>query len=459
MMTAMMARMGAPRVKPDSSVERLAKLVDPFARQVAPAILEQQGPGSVSSALGVWLLLAASVSAASGSERAELEEVLGCPAEEASRLLAAFMAAPPQALHAPIALWVAVDDATAALAEWTQRLPDEIQSGFMPTQADADAWAERETQGLIRRFPLEIDRSTRVVLASALATKVRWEIPFGVVPAAEHCGPDSPWRGAVSQLLWDDVADGHAEIAQTEAAGVVAVHCANASNGLAVVSVSAAPDVDRASVVAAAYEVAESVCGDWGRGACSLFDLPLGAGHSWQISEHEVAVFRSQPRLERIVGAALPAWRAADELDLTRSSAFGTAPALHTLRRLIGPRPTDETAAKQTVMAAFGRYGFEAAAVTAFGVRTSAALSPRGRAVERRAVLRFDHPYAAVAIAGRVVAPRGRAAAPSPAGTSFPGLPLFCAWVHEPAEPEARARLTRGRSRASGPTIRPTSRT
>ena len=55
----------------------------------------------------------------------------------------------------------------------------------MPTQAEADAWAERETLGLIRNLPLKIDHLTRIVLASALATRVSWEVPFEVVPAAD----------------------------------------------------------------------------------------------------------------------------------------------------------------------------------------------------------------------------------------------------------------------------------
>ena len=432
----MMARMGAERVQTGGSVGRLAALVGAYARRVSRSVLDQHQGASVSSALGVWLLLAACAPVARGRDRVELEEVLGCSAEEAAELLTAFVAQPPPALHAAVAVWVAVADATGELSAWVRGLPDQVQSGFMPTQAEADAWAERETLGLIRRFPLKIDERTRIVLASALATKVSWERPFEVVAAEEHCGASSPWRGAVSQLLWDESAERCAFIARTETAGVVAVHCAVAREELTVVSVSAAPEVDRASVVEAAHEVAATVCEEWGTGACSLYDLPLGAGHSWKISEHEVRQFRPSPRPERIVGAALPAWRAERELDLGLAPAFGTAPALQTLRELIGPRPDDECAAKQTALASFTRHGFEAAAVTAFGVRTSAALRIERRVVERRAVLRFDHPYAAVAIAGRPAVPRGPRDAPGLPGAPLSGLPLFSAWVHEPIEPE-----------------------
>lgn len=419
---------------------RLPALVGAYAQRVSSSVLEQHREASVSSALGIWLLLAACAPVAQGADRAELEEALGCSADEASRLLAAFLTAPPPALNAALALWLRTVDATAAVSEWTRGLPDSVSSGFMPTQAEADAWAQRETLGLIRRFPMQIDALTRIVLASVLATKVSWEVPFGVVPAAEHCGPASPWRGAVSRLLWDGGPEGRAMIARTEAVGLVAVHCAVAREDLSVVSVSAAPDVDRASVIAAAYEVAARVCADWGRGGSSLYDLPLGRGHSWEISEQEVPTRVTTPRPERIAGVSLPAWRGEEELDLMLAAAFGTRPALQALRELIGPRPDDQCAATQAAVASFTRYGFEAAAVTAFGIRTAAVRRPARRSVERTAVLRFDHPFAAVAIAGRPDAGgRGAGDGTGPgSGTGFAGLPLFSAWVAWPIEPEDR---------------------
>ncbi len=304
----MMARMAAERVQTGSAVARLPALVGSYARSVVPAVLDQHGQGSVSSALGVWLLLAACAPAAQGSHRDALEEALGCPAEEASRLLSAFMADSPPALKVAVAVWARITDATAELAAWTRGLPEQVESGFMPSQAQADAWADRKTLGLIPRFPMQIDEFTRIALASALATKVSWEVPFGLVAAADHWGASSPWRGAVSRVLWDGGADGRSMIARTGAAGVVAVHLAVAREDLTVVSVSGAPEVDRAAVMAGAFEVAATVGGESRSLACSLYDLPLGAGHSWEISEREVEVFVPEPRLERIAGVALPAW-------------------------------------------------------------------------------------------------------------------------------------------------------
>jgi hypothetical protein len=224
-------------------------------------------------------------------------------------------------------------------------------------------------------------------------------------------------------LLWDEGVAWGAMIARTQAAGLVAVHRAEARDDedVAVVSVCAAPEVDRASVVAAAYEVAaasRASSDGWDALACSLFELPLGAGHSWDISEREVRTALKQPPRERITGAALPAWHIESELELLAAPVFAAGPACQALGGLIGPRPSDAFEAAQVAVASFDRYGFEAAAVTGFGVAAAAMGSLSEKSLERTAVLRFDHPYAAVAIA-----------------PSHSGLPLFTAWVADPIEP------------------------
>jgi len=415
--------------------ERVAALVDAYAQRVYPAVLEQHGRGFVASPLGVWLLLAACVSGADGEHRSALEEALGCSADEASRLLARFIASPPPALKAAIAVWVAVADTTAELAGWVRGLPPAVESGFMPTKREADAWAERNTLGLITSFPVDIDEATRIVLASALATKVSWPTPFGIVTAAEHLGEASPWRGKVERLLWDSHPGSRAMIVDTRAAGLVAVHQALAEEDLTVISVSAEPGTRREAVLEAAHELASYTRGGSPAPARSLFDLPLGTGHSWQITEQETRTDHAGQRVERIAGTSMPAWRVESSIDLRASPRFGSAPALETIRQLIGPQPGDTCKAVQAAVASFTRYGFEAAAVTAFAIRASARREPVQAGIERTAILRFDHPYGAVAIAGRPVPPRvaGQIAAPR---SSFTGLPLFSAWIHEPQEAE-----------------------
>ena len=413
-----------------SAPTRLCQLVDDYARRVYPSVLAQHDGASVCSPLGVWLLLAACAPAGEGEERRALEEALGCPAEEAAELLHAFVRSPPPALRVAMALWVSAADATEALAQWARSLPSQIESGYMPTQAEADAWAKRNTLDLIGRFPLSIDGSTRIVLASALATKVSWIFPFDVAAAFASFGRSSPWSRAVDRVLLDRTPAELTAIVNTSAAGVVAVHSATAKEGLTVVSVSADPSIPRGAVLGAVHEVAADAGADaWSSRAQSLFDLSLGDGHSWSSGEREVATHVRGERLERITEVRLPAWRIESDLDLLESESFGSEPALAVMRKLIGPRPDDNVQAGQAAVASYTRYGFEAAAVTAFGIACSAQPPPQERGLERTAMLRFDHPYAVVAFAGDL------AGQPDPT-SPFHGVPLFSAWVAAPQEVE-----------------------
>lgn len=408
---------------------RMAELVDGYARRVYASVLAQHQSESVSSPLGVWLLLAACVTGAVGDDRGALEEALGCSADEAGELLDAFMSSPPEALKAAIAVWVAVPDATSHLAEWARGLPSAVESGFMPTQPEADAWADRNTLGLIKSFPLQTN-SMRIVLASALATKVSWPVPFELVEAEEYLADASPWRGMVGQLLWDPHANGLAMILETRAAGPVAVHQAVAKEELTVISVSAEQSVDREAVLAAAHEIVAYERAGEAPPVRSLFELPLGDGHSWTIEEHPTLTVHPGDRVERIAGVSLPAWKIESETNLL-GEGFATVPALETMRQLIGPLPGDQTSAVQAAVASFTRFGFEAAAITGSIIASSGRATPEEPGIERTAVLRFDHPYAALAIAGQPM--RGRI--PN-AQIPWNGLALFSTWVHKPIAAE-----------------------
>jgi hypothetical protein len=424
--------------KPTKAQPHLAALVDLYCRRVTPAVLEQHRKGSISSPLGVWLLLAACVSAAAGSEQEQLEGVLGCSASEAASLLARFLEAPPPALHSALALWVSSPDRTTALVEWSAGLPRSVERGPIPSQANVDAWAARRTSGLLRRFPLEITDLTRVVLASALASRVTWQQPFEIASATGQLRSSSPWAGRIEHVLVDSVPVVPMMLAQTEAAGVVAVHFAVANEELAVVSVAADRAVEREIVFEAAFEIGRRCRGEaLVEARCSLFDLPVGQGHSWEIVEDEVASYNPGDRSESIVSATLVDWSVESELDLQKSERFGVAAALGALLRLIGPHPTgDEYDAVQCAVASYTSRGFEAAAISALGIRALGALRmPAEKGLRRTARLFFDHPYAAMALAGRPSDfTRQRAG-----HTELFGLPLFIAWVDEPREPEPGA--------------------
>jgi hypothetical protein len=403
---------------------RLVELVSAYSARVRNATLEQHPDASISSPLGIWVLLSACLVDAEDPERARLEAAAGCSAEEAARLLDAFVANVPKALKAALALWVRPDCVTEAFRAWAAELPPEIEVGPMPTQAEANAWANRNTLGLIREFPLDLG-SMLVVLASAIATRVSWEHPFDVAPARERFSPDSPWIDAVDRVLFTELTM-NAAIVETSRAGPVAVYEAVAQEDLTVMCVSADPTLDRADVLRAAHEIALHIATGQRLAGRSLFDLPEGEGHSWKIAEEQRAAWQAGQRFERIADVALPAWEIDGKLDLLRSEAFGAGVATEMLQSKVSC--PGEPEAKQVALAVFDRYGFKAAAVTAIARAVAALPPPTEIGIERTARLRFDHPFAALAVAGRPGGSHGR----------FRGLPLFDAWIDTPTEVDPR---------------------
>ncbi len=336
---------------------RLVDLVDAYSRRIYPAVLEQHSGTSVSSPLGIWLLLAACTTGAVGSYLDALESALGCSAKEANELLADFLADPPPAAATAVALWVDAAEQTQTLLDWRKGLPLQVETGSLPSQAEADAWVQRHTLGLMKHFPVQMSDLPRLVLASVLATKVTWARPMDVVAADKCLSEVSPWSHQVNYLLTDRSPHQYTMLVRTEAAGIVGVHFADAFEDLAVMSVSADPALSRHDAFQAAHEVMKLNRTDTLKERrCSLFDIPLGAGHSWVISEREVATVTPGKRIERIGGATLPAWRAESSLDLKRSELFGVEPALDALLGLIGPHPLgDITKAVQWAAASFTR--------------------------------------------------------------------------------------------------------
>jgi hypothetical protein len=385
----------------------LAGLVTRYARRFHAVIGSQH---HVASPLGAWLLLALCARAASGDERRELIDVLGCEPEEAAALAAGLLETPHPLVSAAAAVW---NKAGMGDEHWLAALPGSVERGPIPSQDQADRWAREHTLGLIENFPLEITDVIYLLLATALATKVSWDRPFDLAPGSA-LGSASPWGQRLEYVLASPL--GHqALVASTAQAGDVAVHVGRARDGLLVVSVIAAADIPAGEVLAAAHGLATDLA--LGRQAPrrSLFDLPLGDGPLWSVREETSA----DPGESYM--AFLPAWEAHSAHNLA-DRRLGFAAAAAALGK------GDPWQARQAAMARYTRVGFEAAAVTALAIALSAHLpGPR-----RTAEMRFCHPYAVVAVAADDSARRG--SAPSAWSGPWEGVPVFSAWVADPSE-------------------------
>jgi hypothetical protein len=360
----------------------------------------------VASPLGAWLLLALAAPASSGASRDTLTEVLGCDVAAAAEAAAELLASPHPAVASAAAAWTAAGAALSpGFDRWRAQLPPEVTTGDLPSPAELDAWAREHTFGLIDRFPVQ-DDGLYLVLASALATRVSWQQPFELAPAAS-LGQGSPWASQLTQVLRTPPGPvpGHTQfIASSPAGGDVIVQLASAADGLVVVSVAAAPDVAADVVLAVAHQIGGRLATGRNVDRRPLAELELGETPLWLVREVTATA-------DTCV-AVLPAWSATSDHDLS-APALGFAAA----RDALAPGP-DPWKARQAAMARYTRTGFEAAAVTAFAV----AAAMRQPARHREALLRFGHPYAVVALT----------TAATRTGSPWDGLPVFSAWVSEP---------------------------
>ncbi|MGW5559722.1 hypothetical protein ACWER9_21195 [Micromonospora sp. NPDC003944] len=379
----------------------------------------------VASPLGAWLLLAVCATTAADGQGAvdELAHALGTDLSSAAEVARALLEVPHPLIGAATALWHPPGQGDGGSAAWRAALPTTTDVGVLPDQAGLDAWARDHTLGLIETFPLRIGPDVVLALASALATRVSWASPFDVADA-RALGADSPWAGNLRRALRSPSHGHRCAIVSTARSGDVIVHAAPAQTtggaGLVVLSVAAAPQVPPADVLAVAYDISAGAAdGVPPAGSRSLFDLPLGATSLWTVTEERVRTQARDGREERH-HAVLPCWSARSDHDLADPAlGFGAATATVATAMAL---PVESFLARQSAVARFDRYGFEAAAVTGMFGRTS--LPPEG--VARTAELRFGHPYAVVAVATDR----------RPDGSTGPwhGLPVFSAWVVEPED-------------------------
>lgn len=376
----------------------------------------------VVSPLGAWLLLGLLAPAAEGVARERVEDALGLDATSAADAVRRLLDRPHPAVASALALWTAAGLDRPRYEEWAAGLPAALTRGTVPGQAVMDAWAREHTLGLIERFPVTLEPDTVSVLASALATRVRWSSPFDVVPSERLVGP---WAGAVERVLLTP-GHGHRVGVVPDGAGLVGVHVAVSEDGsLVVLSAVADGAVPRDDVLRAAHvlavRAATTETGDLLPDAVDVFDLPLGDGHSWTVTEERGPVVGGGDRASRTTG--LPAWAASTELDLMTDERLGMRSAADVLVDLLRPLPAPAVEARQVALARYTAAGFEAAAATAMAV-AAGAMMPRDGLL-RRVEVRFARPYAVVAVARD----SGRAGP-----GAWHGVPVFSAWVEEPAE-------------------------
>lgn len=367
--------------------------------------------GTVFSAAGVWPLLGFLADGADGAARAELARAVGFPAEEAAYRARKFMAAlgAVQGLDSALGLWT--DRRLKMREEWEARLAagtrGELTGDHPADHAALDAWATERTGGLIDRLPVELTDDTVFVLASALALRTKWLRPF-----EERCfQPEAgPWHERTllglsrRSILLDrigvaDTPDGALTELKVLGSTGIDVHLLLGEERMAPGQVLSAG----VGILAGTHAVVPGP------------QLPYGdAGPGVRVEKERCT--RPRPTTLRVTTAAYEV-RAEHDL-LEQRGLFGLTAAsdsgLGHFPGLCEDPPLAVGSARQSAMARFGALGFEAAAVTSFGVRVSG--MPELRYVTTTIDATFDRPFGFLAVhrSSRLVLAAGWVTDPEP---------------------------------------------
>jgi len=333
----------------------------------------------VLSGAGLWPLLALLASAADESARAELAAALGRPADtaqqEALELIDVLRTG--VSTTAALGLWTRKD--IPLREEWASGLPEGVV-GTLTDQTALDQWASDETDGLIDKFPLELTPDILLVLASALAARVKWREPFEGYPRDRNWESAQPDQQQLSRTTYDlgiaAVLDGTVARVVVEGDGDVDVHLLIGEQQPADVLAVGLRELSGEAQV----RLASDLDGD-------------GPGLTVR------RVPSSDP--DDMVCLRLPSFEITAKHDLMKHlDLFG----LRSLSEsdtshlpLLSPIPLSVSRGVQDVLARFFAEGFEAAAVTAFGMTLGSA-PPQERYEITRVDVTFDRPFGFIAV-------------------------------------------------------------
>ncbi|MFC6706217.1 hypothetical protein [Flexivirga alba] len=119
---------------------------------------------SAVSYAGLWLLLASLAPVV--TDGAAFRNVLGLTPSEAKSAATQLLDEPHPTVATALGAWLRQDVVLSG------DLPVVVTK--LPTKEALDEWAQRETRGVVRTFPLDIDQDTMLILASALVLTPRW---------------------------------------------------------------------------------------------------------------------------------------------------------------------------------------------------------------------------------------------------------------------------------------------
>lgn len=351
------------------------------------------GEDAVVSGAGLWPLLAVLAGAASGRARDELAAAVGVAAEQAHAAGLDMLKSLDTSREVSTAIGAWVRPGLTLREEWVRSMPAGTV-GELGDPAALDAWAHEQTQGLIKKFPVPITSDTVLALATALMAHTRWVTPFAEILYTPETGP---WQGHRGPGLYrTSHPDGSVSVLDNDVTRVIVT-------GRGELDVHLLIGVDPRDGVAAGLAALD--------GAVDVrTELPVGTiAPCLSVSRRETYGGRDSVVLK------LPPFEVENKHNLARHAAlFGmsTAMNIHGSHFTgLASDPLALNAAGQDVIARFDAEGFEAAAVTAVGMRLGGIPQKSWSTITSVSIdrpfgfLAVDRPTGLVLVAGQVTKP------------------------------------------------------
>jgi hypothetical protein len=356
----------------------------------------------VLSAAGAWPLIA--ILAGSADERAAVRLADAAGVDPATGI---------DAGREVIALLAETDGVDAALGLWTQERARvspqwrdsvgadtvaDLTGDTAADQAALDAWADQNTGGLIKKFPIELHPDVLLVLATAIAMRTTWERAF---EPGQHVPAAGPWAGRGVESLNRTTRDLDEVGVAATPAGDLTLTAVAGTNGLDVHLVLGPAEGSAAAILPATVDVVTGALA--ATSGSTVLETSSGLGPGMRIVE----ATRPSVKLTTVPFEVTSQHDllGADDVFALSSVADGGCFSR------VAQADLYVSDAQQSAMARFTATGFEAAAVTAIGMRMTSLPVLSAKALE----VTYDRPFGFVAT--------HRAS----------GLVLFAGWVAEPS--------------------------
>lgn len=341
------------------------------------AVLEvTENDNIVASPLGSWMLLASLASSTDFShntaEKTRIEAILHTSVANATIFLEELLQI--EQLNYISHVWYREQllSKYPNVINWLHSNEIVPSTASIPEKTALDIWTKEHTHDLIEKFPLDVDENMFFLMANVIYSKFNWEHSFRSV---KDSAMSAVWN--VEDFLFSNKT--RIEFYTVDGKEYLCYPVAAEGTETVLLTLPIHHTVSDAGLIAAAHRIAirEEV-----------------ERVSYAAMEPEEGVYLFEQRVGTtplVINVTLPAWVADSKHDLYAEEAFGYQALSEALA--YGAKEEWEAKAAQSAVAKFKKDGFEAAAVTAFGMMRASAVMPP-RMTQDVLTVNFSKPFA-----------------------------------------------------------------